>query len=53
MNKLASIFIKKAKEEVREDESRREQSLEQFREWIKKHPFISNVKTGEIEFSLE
>ena len=47
MNKLTSFFRKKAVEEIREDESRREQSLEQFREWIAKHPFIKRVRTGE------
>lgn len=50
MSKLASFFSKKAKEEVREDEHRKEQSLEQFREWIAKHPFIKRFNTGEIKF---
>lgn len=37
-----------AKEEIREDEMRKEQSLEQLRDWIEKHPFISNCRTGEL-----
>lgn len=50
MSKLASFFVKKAKEEVREDEQRKQQSLEQFREFIAKHPFIKRFNTGFINF---
>lgn len=35
-----------AKEELREDDSIREQSLEQMREWIAKHPNIKRCRTG-------
>jgi hypothetical protein len=37
----------KAKNELFEDESKKQQSLEQFREWIRKHPFIKKCQTGE------
>jgi hypothetical protein len=48
MNILTTLELsQKAKIEVREDESRKQQSLEQFREWIAKHPFIKNCQTGE------
>lgn len=40
-------FVEKAKNELREDESRKEQSLKQFRERIEKHPFLSNCRQGE------
>lgn len=50
MIKLTSVFRKKALEEVNEDESRKEQSLKQFREWIAKHPFIKRVRTGQKFF---
>lgn len=36
----------KARDEVREDASRKEQSLQQFREWIAKHSFIKRCRTG-------
>ncbi|XP_066142998.1 clavesin-2-like [Euwallacea fornicatus] len=36
---------KKALEELREDDNIREQSLEQFREWINKHPNIKKCRT--------
>lgn len=37
---------KKALEELREDDNIREQSLQQFREWINKHPNIKRCRTG-------
>jgi hypothetical protein len=40
-------FIEKARIELREDEFRKNQSLEQFRDWISKHPFLSCVRQGE------
>lgn len=40
-------FIEKAKNELREDEIRKVQSLTQFREWLTKHPFLSGVRQGE------
>lgn len=36
-----------AKKELRENESAREQSLDQFRDWIKKNHDIANVRTDE------
>ena len=47
MNKFPLHLQEKAKKEVREDEERKQQSLEQFREWIQKHPFIRDCPTGE------
>lgn len=35
-----------ALEELREDDSMREQSLDQLREWISKHPNIKRCRTG-------
>jgi hypothetical protein len=43
---MDNFFIEKAKNELRETESRKSQSLEQFRAWINKHPFLSNVRQG-------
>ncbi|XP_070509918.1 alpha-tocopherol transfer protein-like [Chironomus tepperi] len=40
MSELSSFFTEKAKINFGEDESRKSQSLAQFREWISKHPFI-------------
>ncbi|CAO1410958.1 unnamed protein product [Diamesa serratosioi] len=40
--------IKKAKEEMREDESRKSQSLAHFRELISKHPGIKKCRTDDI-----
>lgn len=41
-------FIEMAKNELREDDSRRAQALVQFNEWLDKHPFITKVRRGEI-----
>lgn len=48
MSQLSTKLQEKAKNELREDESRKQQSLEQFREWIAKHPFIKSCRTGKI-----
>lgn len=48
MSSLSEFYIKKAEEELGETESRKQQSIEQFKDWLKKHPFI-NVKSEEIE----
>lgn len=40
-------FILKARKELREDESRKKQALEHFREWIRKHPYIKEIRQGE------
>lgn len=37
---------KRALDELREDDNIREQSLEQMREWINKHPNIKKCRTG-------
>lgn len=42
---LSPNFRKMAKEELREDDSMRAQSLAQFREWIAKHPHIKTCRT--------
>lgn len=50
---LSSKFKDIAKEELREDESVRTQSLAQFREWIAKHPHIKKCRTGkELKFII-
>lgn len=45
--KLSEYYQDIALKELREDESRRRQALEQFRDWIKKHPFIKSCRTGQ------
>jgi hypothetical protein len=40
MNELSSFFVEKARIELGEDENRKKQCIEQFRKWLKKHPFI-------------
>lgn len=39
-------FIDIAKNELREDDLRKSQSLAQFRDWISKHSFLQNVRQG-------
>ncbi|CAH1711245.1 unnamed protein product [Chironomus riparius] len=41
-------FVLKARKELREDESRKKQALEHFREWIKKHPYIKQIRQDDI-----
>lgn len=43
---LPEKFVEKAKRELREDENRKEQALEHFREWLKKHPYIKEYRQG-------
>jgi hypothetical protein len=43
---MDSKLVEKALLELREDDSRRDQSLQQFREWLAKHPFLSQVRQG-------
>ena len=52
LNTMDAKFIEKALVELREDKARRVQSLEQFREWLAKHPFLSNVRQGENFFEV-
>uniref|UniRef100_A0AAG5D6U2 CRAL-TRIO domain-containing protein n=1 Tax=Anopheles atroparvus TaxID=41427 RepID=A0AAG5D6U2_ANOAO len=42
---LPELYRKIAKEELREDDDIREQSLTQMREWIAKHPYIRKCRT--------
>ena len=46
-------FIEKAKVELGEDELKKSQALEQFRDYIAKHPFCSDVPTGEVKSFLD
>lgn len=43
-------FAKIAKDELREDDTRRVQALAQFREWIAKHPAFKNYRTDDSFF---
>lgn len=43
---MDKFFIEKAENELRETESRKTQSLAQFREWINKHPYLKGVRQG-------
>lgn len=43
---LAEKFVQKARLELREEENRKKQALEHFREWIKKHPYIKQIRQG-------
>jgi hypothetical protein len=43
-------FVDKARTELREDELRKNQSLSQFRDWLKRHPFLNGVRQGEPTF---
>lgn len=45
--RLPDEVKKLAQQELREDDSIREQSLEQMREWINKHPYIKRCRTGQ------
>jgi hypothetical protein len=47
VSKMDSKFKVIAKAELGEDDLKREQSLEHFREWLKKHPFLQDVRQGE------
>jgi hypothetical protein len=44
---LSEFFKAKALAELREDDSRRKQSLEQFRHWISKQTHMTGLLTGE------
>ena len=43
---LAEKFVQKARLELREEENRKKQALEHFREWIRKHPYIKQIRQG-------
>lgn len=40
-------FIDKAKDELGETDLKKTQSLQQFRDWLSKHPFLSDVRQGQ------
>lgn len=44
---LPPKFLKIAEVELRENENRREQALEQIREWVRKNPRILRSRMGE------
>lgn len=43
---MDKFFVEKAFVELREDETRKAQSLLQLREWISKHPVLHKVRQG-------
>lgn len=47
---LSSRFLQMAKEEIGEDETKKVQALDQFREWLDKHPFITKSCRGEFKY---
>lgn len=42
-------YIKKAREELREEPVRKAQALAQFKDWISKHPFIKECCQGDVK----
>lgn len=44
---LDTFYIKKAKDELRETDERKRQSIEQFRDWLSKHPFLNSIRKGD------
>lgn len=50
---LSEKVLERAKTELREECSRKSQSLAQFREWLSKHPFIKKCRQGLLEFMLK
>ena len=44
--RLKDLLQRKAEVELRETELRKKQSLEQFREWLKKHPYLKRTRQG-------
>lgn len=45
-SELSDDLKQKAFEELREDETRKQQALEQFRDWISRQGHIRNCRTG-------
>ena len=45
---LSDFYIQKAKTELNETETRKEQSIKQFYEWLRNHPFIIKCEIGKI-----
>jgi hypothetical protein len=50
---LSDKFLIKAREELREDDKRKQQALEHFRDWLGKHPFIKQIRQGKIHVYCE
>lgn len=48
-----SKLVEENKVFIRENELRKQQALEQFRTWLKKHPFIKNCRQGKFNFELK
>jgi hypothetical protein len=48
ISSMSATQLEKLKEEVRENDVRREQSLKQLKDWLVKHPFISNYNMGKF-----
>lgn len=44
-------FIEIAKDELREDDLRKQQALAQFNEFLDKHPFLVKVRRGKVRIS--
>lgn len=44
---ISESVLKIARKELREDKSAREQSLEQFKDWIRKNEDVQNVRTDD------
>lgn len=43
-----SKLVEENKVLIRENELRKCQALEQFRDWLKKHPFIKSCRQGKV-----
>lgn len=43
---LEERVLEAARSELREDESSRDQALQQLRDWLRKNPDVRNVRTG-------
>lgn len=50
---LPDKILEKAKNELREDETRKQQALQHFREWLSKHPYIKEFRQGNKKFRME
>lgn len=43
---ISEKILEIARNELREDDTRKDQALAQFRDWIEKHPAIKHCRTG-------
>ncbi|KAG5672069.1 hypothetical protein PVAND_002228 [Polypedilum vanderplanki] len=48
MNNLSQFYLEKLKFEIGENENKRKQSLDHFREWLTKHPFIKSKEIDDL-----